>query len=318
MIHKEEMIVAAGQIAPVWGSRDATTAKICDAIETGANKDADLIGFGEALLPGYPYWLDLTGGARFNDARQKEMHAFYMAQAVDINAGHLKDICTVCEANKIAAYVGVIERATDRGGHSLYCAYVFIDKTGRIASVHRKLMPTYEERLAWSTGDGNGLRVHALDAFMVGGLNCWENWMPLTRAAMYGQGETLRVAGWPGSLHNTEDISRFMAKEGRQYVLSVSSMMHKNDFPEDVPLYDDLMVKAPKTLSNGGSCVAAPDGTWVMEPVVGKEGIFTATIDAAFVRRERQNFDPAGHYSRPDVLSLHVDRDRQSTVTFKD
>ena len=114
-----------------------------------------------------------------------------MQESVDIEAGDLDSICAVAKENNIAVYLGTIEKASDRGGHSLYCSLVYIDQSGVIQSVHRKLQPTYEERLVWSPGDGNGLRVHQLEEFTVGGLNCWENWMPLSRTALYGQGENL-------------------------------------------------------------------------------------------------------------------------------
>lgn len=311
MTHADTLIIAAAQIAPVWGNRPATLDKILTAVSDAAEGGASLVAFGEALLPGYPFWLDFTGGASFDNARQKAMHAHYMAQAVDISGGDLEALQKLCDAKNIACYLGTIERAADRGGHSLYCSMVYIDQDGKIGSIHRKLMPTYEERLAWAVGDGHGLVTHKLGAFTVGGLNCWENWMPLARAALYGQGENLHVACWPGSIRNTEDITRFMAKEGRSFVLSVSALMALSDFPEDTPLLDEIKAHAPDQLTDGGSCIAGPDGNWIIEPVVGVEGVFTAEIDLVKVRQERQNFDPMGHYSRPDVTKLTVDRRRQ-------
>ena len=318
MKHSNKLTIAAAQISPVWGNQKATLEKILSSVSDAAGRGAHLVAFGEALLPGYPYWLDITGGADFNSAKQKAMHAHYMAEAVDISGGDLAPLQQLCAEKNIAVYLGTIERAADRGGHSLYCSMVYISELGEIGSVHRKLMPTYEERLAWSIGDGHGLVTHKLGAFTVGGLNCWENWMPLTRASLYAQGENLHVACWPGSVRNTEDISRFMAKEGRSFVLSVSALMAVGDFPDNTPLIDELRAKAPDQLADGGSCLAAPDGDWVIEPVVGSEGVFVAEIDLDKVREERQNFDPMGHYSRPDVTKLTVNRVRQSSVDFKD
>jgi nitrilase len=215
-------------------------------------------------------------------------------------------------------FVGCVERPLNRGGHSLYCSLVYLDAKGIIRSVHRKLMPTYEERLAWSTGDGHGLRVHQLGGFTVGGLNCWENWMPLARAALYAQGEDLHVAVWPGGLHNTADITRFIAQEARSYVISASGLMHKTDFPTETPHRDLILANSSDMLANGGSCIAGPDGKWVVEPLVGEERLIVATLDQRRVRAERQNFDPAGHYARPDVTHLTVNRQRQSTLTLVD
>ena len=300
----DHLTLALAQLAPVWLDRTRTLDKVLDATTQAADTGAHLVVFGEALLPGYPFWLELTDGARFNSPRQKAIHAHYLDQAVQIEAGHLDPLCTLAAQKHIAVYAGVIERPADRGGHSVYASLVYIDAEGRIQSVHRKLMPTYEERLAWSTGDGHGLRVHRLGAFTVGGLNCWENWMPLPRAALYGLGEDLHVAVWPGNLRNTQDITRFIALESRSYVVSVSGLMRRSDFPDDTPHLDAILADCPDVLADGGSCLAAPDGSWVVEPVVGEEALLTAVIDHARVREERQNFDPAGHYSRPDVLQL--------------
>jgi nitrilase len=170
----------------------------------------------------------------------------------------------------------------------------------------------------WSPGDGHGLRVHELDGFRVGGLNCWENWMPLPRAALYAQGENLHVAAWPGSERNTADITRFLAREGRSYVLSVSSLMRRSDIGDHVPHAPVIRERAPDWLTDGGSCIAGPDGAWVVAPITGEETLITAELDLNQIYRERQNFDPAGHYSRPDVTRLEVDRRRQSTVSFRD
>jgi len=313
----DALTVGLAQIAPVWLDRERTLDKALAATSQAADQGCRLVAFGEALVPGYPFWLELTNGATFNSPRQKAIHSHYLDQAVQIEAGHLDSLCTLAAQRQIAVYLGVIERPPDRGGHSVYASLVYIDATGRIGSVHRKLMPTYEERLAWSPGDGHGLCVHRLGAFTVGGLNCWENWMPLPRAALYAQGEDLHVAVWPGNLRNTEDITRFIAKEGRSYVLSVSGLMRKGDFAS-APHLDDILVNSPPVLANGGSCLAAPDGIWVLEPVTDVEVVRSAVIDHRRVREERQNFDPAGHYSRPDVTHLTVNRRRQSTLTIEE
>ena len=314
--------VALAQIAPVWLNREKTLAKVSQQLEAAASGGARLAVFGEALVPGYPFWPELTEGARFDSPVQKEIFAHYAANAVDLEGGGLDEICGLAARLEIAAYLGVIERSAERGGFSLYATLVYISPDGRVGSAHRKLMPTYEERLVWSPGDGNGLRVHRLDEFTVGGLNCWENWMPLPRAALYGQGENLHVAVWPGSIRNTEDITRFIARESRSYVVSVSGMMHRDWITDDIPHADRMRAGIPADsdgwLTDGGSCVAGPDGHWVLEPQVAGEGLFFADLSIEQVARERQNFDPAGHYSRPDVTRLKVNRKRQKTVTLKD
>ncbi|WP_347924112.1 carbon-nitrogen hydrolase family protein [Pontimicrobium sp. SW4] len=308
--------IALAQISPVWLNKDKTLKKVEQSIIDASKEQCELIIFGEGLVPGYPFWLALTGGAEWDKKANKELHAHYVSNSITIENGDLDVICQLAKEHKIAVYIGVIERPLDRGGHSVYASLVYINQEGDIKSVHRKLQPTYDERLTWSPGDGNGLQVHPLKQFTVGGLNCWENWMPLPRTALYGLGENLHIAVWPGSDHNTKDITRFIARESRSYVVSVSSLMSKNDFPKDTPHYNEIVKKAPETLANGGSCIAGPDGEWIIEPVLNKEGLIIQTIDFNRVYEERQNFDPVGHYSRPDVTKLSVNRERQSTVEY--
>ena len=310
--------VGLAQIAPVWLDKGATIQKIIDCMEEAASMKTELLVFGEALLPGYPFWLAYTNGAGWDLKINKELHAHYMSNAVTLEAGELSKICNLAAKLNLAVYLGIIERPSDRGGHSIYCSLVYIDAEGKIKSVHRKLQPTYDERLTWAPGDGHGLRTHPLKKFTLGGLNCWENWMPLPRAALYAQGENLHIAVWPGSINNTKDITRFIARESRSYVISVSSLMRKSDFPQDTPYLDILCENAPEIMANGGSCIAGPDGEWILEPVVDDEGILYAELDINRVYEERQNFDPAGHYSRPDVTELHLNQERQSTLKPKE
>lgn len=310
--------VALAQISPVWLDKEATLKKIETTIQEAANEKAELVVFGEALLPGYPFWLALTDGAAWDTKVNKELHAHYARNSIQIELGELDSVCKLAKENKIAIYLGIIERAQNRGGHSLYCSLIYIDASGEIKSVHRKLQPTYDERLTWSPGDGNGLQVHSLKEFTVGGLNCWENWMPLPRTALYGLGENLHIAVWPGSDHNTKDITRFIARESRSFVISVSSLMKRENFPETTPHLAEILKKAPAVMANGGSCIAGPDGEWLVEPVLDREGLLYHSLDFNRVYEERQNFDPVGHYSRPDVTKLTVNRERQSTVEFKD
>jgi nitrilase len=292
---RDQLTVGLAQLAPIWLERTATLSKVVDWCVKAAKRNCGFVTFGEALAPGYPFWIEHTDGARFESSLQKEIHAHYLDQAVQIEAGHLEPVTKIARELGIAVMLGIIERPADRGGHSVYASRVHIGADGEIASVHRKLMPTYEERLSWAPGDGHGLKVHPVGPFTVGGLNCYDNWMPLARAALYAQGEDLHVALWPGNLRNTDETTRFLAREGRSYVLAVSDV-----------------------LADGGSCIAGPDGAWIVPPVTGVEELLVSTLDHRMVRRERQNFDQAGHYSRPDVTRLVVNRQRQSIASFSD
>ena len=310
--------VALAQISPVWLNKEKTLEKVFASIEDAGKQDCELLVFGEGLLPGYPFWVSLTNGAEWDSTVQKELHAHYVRNSIQIEKGDLDQVCKLAKKYKIAIYLGIIERAQNRGGHSIYCSLVYINQAGEIQSVHRKLQPTYDERLTWAPGDGNGLQVHPLKSFTVGGLNCWENWMPLARTALYGQGEDLHIAVWPGSERNTVDITKFIAKEARSFVISVSSLMSKEDFPKDTPHLARILENAPPILANGGSCIAGPDGEWIVAPVVDAEGLIIATLDFNRVLEERQNFDSVGHYSRPDVTKLTINRERQSILNIID
>lgn len=312
------LTVALAQIAPVWLDREATLARVVDSIARAAEENARLVAFGEGLVPGYPFWVEHTDGARFESEFQKSMFAHYVEQAVDIERGDLAAVSDAARRGRTWVALGTIERPADRGSHSLYCSLVLIDDSGAVRNVHRKLMPTHEERMVWSPGDGHGLRVFDIDGFTVGGLNCWENWMPLARSALYAQGMNVHVAVWPGNLRNTRELTRHIARESRGYALSVSGLFGRSDVPEHVPHAETLRNALPDTCADGGSCLAGPDGEWLIEPQVGSAGLWLAELSLTKIRAERQNFDPFGHYSRPDVLELRVDRSRRRGVRFED
>lgn len=310
------MRIAAAQTAPVWGDPEATAERVIQWIHRAAEDGVDLVAFGETFLSGYPFWVSRTDGARWDDDDQKSAYAFYLKAAVGIDGPELQAVSSAVAETGVFTYLGVTERSSSRG--TIYATLVGIDPSNGIVSAHRKLTPTYEERLVWGTGDGHGLQVHDLGRARVGGLNCWENWVPTARHALYAQGMDLHIAAWPGSVELTEDITRFIAKEGRCFVLSAGALLRPQDIPSDFPLRDAALAGDESCFYNGGSAVAGPDGNWIQEPVAGEERLVVANIDVAAVRGERQNFDAAGHYFRGDVFEVTVDRRRLDPATFAD
>lgn len=304
------MRIAAAQLAPIWGNKLATTDLVVEWIHNAAAEGVELVAFAETFLSGYPYWVGYTDASRFNHPDQKAAYAFYLDQAVIVDGPEVAAIVEASRETGVFVYIGITERSTSRG--TVYATLLAIDPQLGVVSSHRKTMPTYDERMVWGVGDGNGLRVHDTHGIRVGGLNCWENWIPLARHSLYAQGVDLHVAVWPGAVRLTEDITRFIAKEGRCYVLSAGALLRPDDIASDFPLRNQV-VENGDFFYDGGSAIAGPNGRWIKEPVSGIEGLVIADIDPATVRGERHNFDPAGHYFRADVWDVKVNRQRLGT-----
>lgn len=302
------MRVAAIQAASIYLDTPKTLAKVLSLMDEAAKGGADLCAFPETFLSGYPIWPDITDGAQFDDAKQKSAYAAYVASAVDGDGPELKQVAEHAAKLDLFVYLGLVERA--RSGGSVYCSLAAIHPERGIVSMHRKLMPTHAERMVWSQGDAHGLRVHDWKGFRVGGLNCWENWMPLARYTLYSQGEQLHIATWPGAPYLTRDISRFVAMEGRLYVMSVGGVLNAKDIPDSFPLKAEVVAVRERFLT-GGTMIVGPDGEIIEGPAKDDETILYADLELSTVLGQRQNFDPAGHYSRPDVFSLEVDQSRR-------
>jgi nitrilase len=307
--------VAGAQLGGLWLNPKARVSRLIAAAELAAAEGADLVAFPETYLNGYPFWMTRTAsGARFGDADQKACYAYYLDTAIEVGGPTTRELETLARDLAITLMVGITERGSRMGTGSTYCTLLTITPAEGVAGVHRKLVPTYDERLVWAHGDGAGLRTYPVGPALVGGLNCWENWMPQARNVLYAEGETLHVSTWPGSPALTRDITRFAAMEGRSFGLAVGGVLTAADIPDDFPLLQELRENSATDPFTGGSAVAAPDGSWLIEPVTG-EGLILADLDLRAVQRERLTFDPTGHYSRPDVFSTRVDRRRHQPVT---
>ncbi len=313
------MKVAAAQFAPAYLDRAATLDRVLAVLGDAGAQGVELLVFPETFVPGYPSWTDHTDASAFDDDDQKSTFARYLDQSVGLARGDLDTVVTVAAQLGVFVYLGIAERSASGG--SVYASLVAIDPVAGIVGVHRKLKPTFGERLVWADGAGAGLVAHDCPPVdgpvRVSGLNCWENWMPLARAAMWAQGPQVHAATWPGSTATSRDASRFAALEGRVFVVSAGAILRSEDLPADLPVRDQ-MLEHGDAWASGGSMIVAPDGRIVAHADDGTEQLLVADIDLAEVRAARHNFDPAGHYSRPDVFDFHVDRRRSNTATFRD
>lgn len=307
--------VAVAQLAGPWLRMPQRLNRLARVVEAAAARGADLVATPESYLSGYPFWLARTGGAAFEDPDQKACYAYYLDAAIEAGDATHRELCTLAADLRVTLLVGVTERGTAAGRGTAWCTLLTLDAKGRTVGHHRKLVPTYDERLVWSPGDGAGLRVHDVAGTRVGGLSCWENWMPQARSALYAQGEEVHIGCWPGSAALTSDITRFVASEGRMYAVAAAGLIRSGDVPDDFPLAGPLRA-AGDTGFDGGSAVAAPDGTWVIPPQTGREGLLVAELDLGAVTESRLTFDPTGHYARPDVFHDTVDRRRHAHTAF--
>jgi nitrilase len=294
--------IASVQMAPIFLDSRRTWEKLKGFIEDASSNGAEFVTWGETLIPGYPCWLSPSGGAKFNDPDQKKVYAKYWKEALRLDGPIIGEMKALAGQLGVMLMGGVAEKESG----STYCTLVTVGADGSLMGRHRKIKPTYCERMVWADGDGLGLKTYPLGGTRVGGLNCWENWLPLARAALHAQGEMIHVAVWPGSHGLTRDITRFIALEGRSWVVSTSGLIRPQDFAhldeEEFPMKDVMMARE-RSWQNGGSIMVNPRGEVVAGPLIDEEGILYADVDPMMVVEERQNLDISGHYSRFDIFN---------------
>jgi nitrilase len=298
--------VAVLQAAPVPGDLPASLAKALDLVEQAARADARLICFGETFLPGYPVWLDYCpDAALWNNVAVKEIYAELRANSVVVPGPETEALAEAAGKLEVGIVIGVNERVNHGPGHgTLYNTLLFFGPQGQLVNHHRKLMPTYSERMVWGQGDASGLRSTKLHGANVGGLICWEHWMPLARQHMHNAGEQIHIAAWP-TVHEMHQVaSRHYAFEGRCFVLAAGQIMRASSLPARLSRPEHL---SPDTLvERGGSAIIAPDGRYLVGPAFDEETILHATLDLSEIDRECMTLDVTGHYSRPDVFQFSV------------
>lgn len=298
------------QLHPAWGNPAATVEIITRAIAEAAARDIELLAFSETFLSGYPFWVCRTNGAAFEDARQGRAYAQFIDSAVEIGGPELARIAEAARDHGVSLYLGVNERGSRAGRGTVWCSLVTIDAEQGILGAHRKLMPTHDERLVWGIGDAAALRCHGFGRFRVGGLNCWENWMTQARATLYADGEDIHISVWPGNEAVTKGLPLFAAQEGRMWCASVCGLLALADVPEDFEFYKELKAEGIDVIFSGGSSIYDPQQRLVARIEPGTEAIASAIIDKASLYTARQGFDQSGHYARPDIFDLSVQRRR--------
>jgi nitrilase len=300
----KRMRVAIAQSAPVYLDKRAGLRKALDLVQQAAKRDARLVVFGESWLPGYPAWLDVCpGAALWENASAKEVFAKFRNDSITVPGNELGALSEAARDLEIAIVIGASERVdAGPGNGTLYNSLFTISEDGKLRNHHRKLVPTYTERLVWGNGDGRGLDAVPTSAGRVGGLICWEHWMPLARMAMHNSGEHIHVAVWP-TVHELHQLaSRHYAFEGRCFVLAVGLMMAADDLPRE---FCDGVASRPgesQWIESGGSAVIGPDSDYIVPPVFDREELIVADLDLTHIDRESMTLDVSGHYARPDVF----------------
>ncbi|MBE3639109.1 carbon-nitrogen hydrolase family protein [Mangrovicoccus algicola] len=310
------MKVAAAQIRPVWLDPERTVQRIIDTIAEAAALGVDLLAFPEAYLSGYPFWLCRTNAAAFDDARQRQAYAAFLDAAVEISSPLVARVAEAARDSGVSVYLGMNERGTSAGRGSIWCTMLAIHRETGVLGAHRKLMPTHDERLCWAIGDAHGLRVHDFGGLRGSALNCWENWMPQARYALYAGGAEVHFAAWPGNAEVANVAPEFIAREGRLWVVSVMGLLSMADIPATFPFHEQLVAEGVDTIFRGGSRIVSPAGEVVAEGPADFEGLIAADVDLALLAGARQSLDPTGHYARTDIFDVTIRGDRPEAVLW--
>ncbi len=308
--------VAVVQASPVLFNREATIEKTCRLILEAAEKDVKLILFPEAFIPAYPRGLSFGAVVGSRSSAGRLTWQRYWENAVDVPGPAVEIIGEAVREAGVYLAIGVIERDTQFSQGTLYCTLLYFGPDGKLLGKHRKLKPTGSERLIWGEGDGSTLTVLETELGKIGGLICWENYMPLARMAMYSKGVELYLAPTADARDSWQSTLRHIACEGRCFVLGCNQFVTKEMYPDDLEGLDELDAH-PDVICRGGSAIISPFGEVLAGPLYDKEGILFADIDLAEVARGKFDFDVVGHYARPDVFQLVVNESPLLPVVTK-
>lgn len=299
---------AVVQAASCLFDRDASVEKACRLTADAAAQGAKLILFPEAFIPAYPRGLGFGTVVGSRTGAGRRTWERYWANSVDIPGSATKALGSAAREAHVYLAIGVIERDTQFSRGTLYCTLLYFGPDGQIIGKHRKLKPTAGERLVWGEGDGSTLPVLTTEYGRLGGLICWENYMPMARMAMYGKGVEIYLAPTADAREAWQATLRHIALEGRCFVLGCNQFVTKTMYPKDLEGIEDLTGQ-PEVLCRGGSAIVSPSGEYLAGPMFDQEGILMAELDLADVARGKFDLDVVGHYARPDVFQLVVNEE---------
>lgn len=305
--------IAIVQAAPVYLNIKDSLSKVESLLKEAAAKGADLVTFGETWFTGYPAWIDYCDEyAKWDFKATKEVFARTYENSLDVSGSEVAQIGKWAKELNLSIVMGINEKVSSGPGNgTIYNSLLTWNENGELVNHHRKLMPTHTERLLYGQGDGKGLQAVETKAGRVGGLICWEHWMPLTRQTMHNSGEHIHVAVWPKVHEMLQIATRSYAFEGRCFAVGVGQIMRVKDIPKELNLPAELQEKPEHMLLNGGSCIVGPDGHYVLEPIWDQEGVFVQEVDLNRCYEERMALDVTGHYQRNDVFDFQVHQNRK-------
>jgi predicted amidohydrolase len=306
--------IAIAQCSPVHNDLSASTQKALALVKEAAQQGAQLIVFGETWLSGYPAWIDHCPEiAQWNNEQVKEVFALMHANSAAADGEEIKSFCDAAREMNMMICIGFNEKvSTGIGSGTIYNSFVIINEQGEVINHHRKLVPTFNEKLLYGNGDAAGLRAVETPWGRMGGLICWEHWMPLSRQVLHNENELVHISLWP-SVHEMHQVaSRHYAFEGRCFVIAAGQVMQVKDIPSPLTLPGHLKNALGKYILNGGSCVIDPRGNYLLPPQFDKEEILYCTIDNFDMAiKEKLAMDTSGHYNRWDIFDLSVERKRR-------
>ena len=300
-----EVAIVQTEVSPTL---EAGLARTRQLTQEAAALGAQLVVFPETWLPGYPAWLDVCRDVNLWDhAPTKAVFARYRAESVDVAGASGRALADIARDSHVTLVVGVSERVASGPGYgTLYNSLLTYGPDGALLNHHRKLMPTYTERLVWGQGDTSGLRAVDTPHGRVGGLVCWEHWMPLSRQALHDSGEDVHIAVWPTVQERHQIASRHYAFEGRCFVLAAGSLMRASALPAELERDPERAGADDMFVLRGGSAIINPRGEYLAGPVFDEPTILRASLDFAQLDQERMTLDVSGHYSRPDAFTFSV------------